>query len=200
MRLISPTSASPATVSRYLLPHEHEVITVRTHPGALLGAVGLVVGGLAAAVGLSVFSNFSSDALEIIWLVWGLLLLRLAWKTWVWSEDYFVVTSRTACMAISGVWTRDLVMIPLSLVAGVRLRRSMIGRIIGYGQLIVESAVPDQALRRLNFLPYPEQLCLEITALIFPPEQVPCPRVRWPGHTHPTQRRWRRDHLPVPAM
>lgn len=175
MRLIAPRNAGPASVNRYLLPHEHQVITVRSHPGVLLGAIVLVVGGLVAAVALSIFSDFSSSALEIIWLVWGLLLLRLAWKTWAWSEDYFVVTS-DRMLVISGVLARDLAMIPLALVAGVRLRRPMMGRIIGYGQLIVESAVPDQALRRLNFLPYPEQLYLEIIALIFPGEKIPCPQ------------------------
>ena len=33
-------------------------------------------------------------ALDIIWLAWGFLLLRLIWKVANWSVDYFVVTSQ----------------------------------------------------------------------------------------------------------
>jgi len=41
------------------------------------------------------------------------------------------------------------------------------GRILGYGEFIVESAGQDQALSHIKFLPYPEQLYLEVCGLIF---------------------------------
>ena len=34
----------------------------------------------------------------------------------------------------------------------------------------------DQALRTIDHVPYPEQLYLEICALIFPAEKIPCPQ------------------------
>ena len=37
MRLITPRNAGPASVNKYLLPHEHQVITVRKHPAVLIG-------------------------------------------------------------------------------------------------------------------------------------------------------------------
>ena len=40
----------PPAVSRYLLPHERQVIAVRRHPAVLLGPFGLLAG--AAAAGL----------------------------------------------------------------------------------------------------------------------------------------------------
>jgi hypothetical protein len=41
------------------------------------------------------------------------------------------------------------------------------GRILGYGKFILESAGQDQALTNVDYLPYPEQLYLEVCGLIF---------------------------------
>jgi hypothetical protein len=47
-------------------------------------------------------------------------------------------------------------------------QRSSLGRLLGYGEFILESAGQDQALRVVDHLPYPEQLYLEVCGLIFP--------------------------------
>ena len=41
MRLIAPRNAGPAAVNKYLLPHEHQVITVRKHPAVLIGPIAM---------------------------------------------------------------------------------------------------------------------------------------------------------------
>jgi hypothetical protein len=46
-------------------------------------------------------------------------------------------------------------------------QRSTLGRILGFGEFILESAGQDQALRIVDHLPYPEQLYLEVCGLIF---------------------------------
>jgi len=47
-------------------------------------------------------------------------------------------------------------------------RRSALGRLLGYGEFIIESAGHEQALHTINFLPSPEQLYLEVCGLVFP--------------------------------
>jgi len=47
-------------------------------------------------------------------------------------------------------------------------RQSFLGRILGYGTFILESAGQDQALSNVDFIPYPEQLYLEVCELLFP--------------------------------
>lgn len=37
MKLVTPGDEAPASVNRYLLPHEQQVITIRRHPAILLG-------------------------------------------------------------------------------------------------------------------------------------------------------------------
>jgi len=59
-------------------------------------------------------------------------------------------------------------MMPLAKVTDMSFRRSALGRLLGYGEFIVESAGKEQALHTINFLPYPEQLYLEVCGLLFP--------------------------------
>ena len=46
-------------------------------------------------------------------------------------------------------------------------QRSAMGQLLGYGEFILESAGQDQALRNVDYIPYPEQLYLEVCGLIF---------------------------------
>ena len=62
-------------------------------------------------------------------------------------------------------------MLPLAKVTDMSFRRTTIGRLLGYGEFIVESAGQDQALRNVKFIPYPEQLYLEVCGLIFKDEE-----------------------------
>jgi hypothetical protein len=68
----------------------------------------------------------------------------------------------------TGVVTRKVAMMPLVKVTDMSFQRSTLGRLLGYGEFILESAGQDQALRVVDHLPYPEQLYLEVCGLIFP--------------------------------
>jgi uncharacterized membrane protein YdbT with pleckstrin-like domain len=167
MRLVPNTDTVPASVNRYLLPHERQVITVHQHPAVLIRPVFEVLVGLAIAGWLTtVFAKANGTAVLIIWVLWGILFLRLAVKVFEWSETYFVVTSQRFLLA-TGLVTRKVNMMPLSKVTDMSFQRSTMGRILGYGEFILESAGQDQALNKVDHLPYPEQLYLEVCGLIF---------------------------------
>jgi uncharacterized membrane protein YdbT with pleckstrin-like domain len=168
MRLISPGATPPADVDKYLLPHEQQVITVRRHPAVLIGPILVTVGGLILAAVLSdTILRHNSTALLVVWLIWGVLLLRLIIKAFTWAVDYFVVTSHRMILT-SGLVTRKVAMMPLVKVTDMTFQRSFLGRLLGYGTFILESAGQDQALSTVDHIPYPEQLYLEVCALIFP--------------------------------
>jgi hypothetical protein len=61
-------------------------------------------------------------------------------------------------------------MMPLTKVTDMSFQRTALGQLLGYGEFIVESAGQDQALSHVTFLPYPEQLYLEVCGLIFKDE------------------------------
>ena len=176
MRLIAPRNAGPASVNKYLLPRENQVITVRKHPAVLMGPIALALGGILVALVLwTTVLYHVHGAILVLLIACAILLLNLAYKTWEWSEDYFVVTSQRMIQA-SGVFTRKIAMMPLTKVTDMSFQRSTAGRLLGFGSFILESAGQDQALRTIDHVPYPEQLYLEICALIFPAEKIPCPQ------------------------
>jgi uncharacterized membrane protein YdbT with pleckstrin-like domain len=78
-----------------------------------------------------------------------------------------VVTSQRL-LEVKGVVTRRVLMMPLKKVTDMSFERSTMGRLLGYGKFILESAGQDQALTSVDHVPYPEQLYLEICRLIFP--------------------------------
>jgi uncharacterized membrane protein YdbT with pleckstrin-like domain len=164
---VVPNETVPASVYKHLLPHERQVITVRFHPAVLIRPVAEVLGGLALAGLLSAtVTRGNGTAMLVIWLLWLVLVLRLLYKIWAWLEDYFVVTSQRLVLA-TGIFTRTVNMMPLAKVTDMSFRRSTMGRLLGYGEFVIESAGQDQALRRVDHLPYPEQLYLEVCGLIF---------------------------------
>ena len=66
-----------------------------------------------------------------------------------------------------GVLTRKVAMMPLTKVTDMSFQRSFAGRLLGFGEFIVESAGQDQALRNIDHIPYPEQLYLEVCGMLF---------------------------------
>ncbi len=173
MRLVPDTNTVPASVNRYLLPNERQVITVHQHPAVLIMPILYVLVGLAAAGFLSSsVTHGNSTAILVIWLLWVLVVLWLGYKVFDWVRTYFVVTSRRMVLS-SGVFNQKVNMMPLTKVTDMSFQRTATGRLFGYGEFIVESAGQDQALSNIRFIPYPEQLYLEVCALIFKPPPSP---------------------------
>ena len=108
-------------------------------------------------------------------MFWGAYLLvplyflrRLA----AWPVTYLAVTDGRMVL-IGGLLRRTAAATPLDQVTGLTLQRTVLGRLLGYGTLIVTSPSRRQAFRRVRYLPYPEQLYLEISGLLRPEEQGP---------------------------
>ncbi|OLT38242.1 hypothetical protein BJF79_27695 [Actinomadura sp. CNU-125] len=152
---------STRTFDRYLMDREGRVIAVRRHPAVLLTAVTAAVAGLIVCGVSSAFTG-----LLLIWWLWLLPLGYLLWKVVHWSLEFFVVTEHRV-MLVSGVLNRTVAMVPLSKVTDINLHRSLVGQMLGYGEYVMESAGQKQALRKVGFMPYPEQLYLEVSSVIF---------------------------------
>jgi hypothetical protein len=75
--------------------------------------------------------------------------------------------TRDRIILIKGGIRSDVSTLPLSAAALLRLRRSAPGKLLGYGQLILQGTGGWGRLR-VSFLPYPEQLYLELVGLLFP--------------------------------
>lgn len=168
MRLLTPGESAPASVTRYLLPNEERVITVRRHPAVLLWpAAEIVAGLLVAGVLTNTVAAGNTVLINVVWYAWLLLLARFTWKLIDWAVEYLVVT-KTRILFTTGIVTRKVAMMPLSKVTDMSFQRNLSGRMLGYGEFIIESAGHEQALRTIHYVPYPESLYLEVMGMIFP--------------------------------
>ncbi|GAB3659622.1 hypothetical protein GCM10027589_20890 [Actinocorallia lasiicapitis] len=150
---------------RYLMDNEQSVLAVRRHPAVLLKYVLYVFGGLIAAGFVSEWLG-PGLGMTVVWFGWLFLLGLLIWKTVTWSIEYFIVTEYRI-MYIQGLIERRIGMIPLRKVTDIKLERPLQGRLLNYGEFIMESAGQDQALRNVKYIPYPEQLYFEVSTMIF---------------------------------
>src|SRR5699024_10889924 len=110
----------------------------------------------------------ASVAALVSWRVWFALMLRLIWKSLEWRNEWFVATDKRLLMTY-GLITHKVAMMPLRKVTDMNYARSPLGRVLGYGQFIMESAGQDQAMREINWVPEPDTTYRQICDIIFGP-------------------------------
>jgi membrane protein YdbS with pleckstrin-like domain len=157
-------------IERFLLPTERRVLAVRRHWFRLAEPVLSAVAGLVVMLWLDqVLPTGLPLARDLLLAGWVGLTGRLAWRVMDWRAGWFVVTDRRLLLR-TGILTRRVAMMPLIKVTDMSYSRPPTGRVLGYGEIVIESAGHDQALRRIRHLPRPDGLYLEICELLFGPK------------------------------
>ena len=157
----------PSALARYLLPSEICVAIVRRH-WAVLIPQGSVIGAswIAWAVVLDASVNsFVQTIAAFFYLFSG------AWFGWLlgeWYTEQFVVTNKRILL-ITGLLYQKLAVMPLTKVTDLTYVRSPLGRLLGYGTFIMESAGQDQALSRVDYLRSPDRLYQRLSQQMFGP-------------------------------
>jgi membrane protein YdbS with pleckstrin-like domain len=158
-------------LERYLLPSERRVVAVRRHWARLGEPLVSTLAGLALLMWLDQVLPLLPYVREALLAGWVGLATRLVWRVFEWREDWFVVTDRRLLMR-NGLITRRVAMMPLIKVTDMSYARPPVGRLLGYGEIVIESAGHDQALRKITYLPDPDELYLEIAELLFGPRST----------------------------
>jgi hypothetical protein len=164
---VVPSPVVPSGVADYLLPYEKMVITVRRHPGLFVAHVILLGCACIAASLLAVFTNSGALVLSAAWGTCAVILLYLIVRSAEWLHAYFVVTD-TRLIFITGLIACKVITVPTREIRDLELRRSWIGRMLGYGTFIAQPSIIGHRMPRMNYMPYPEQLFLEVAGLLFP--------------------------------
>ncbi len=119
----------------------------------------------------------------ILWYATLAAVGRFAYRVLEWWVERVVVTDKRF-MITSGIIETKISLMPITKVTDMSYTRPIVGRILGYGTLRVESAGQKQDLERIDYLPRPETVYDGISELIFgekgqgrAPSLVP-PRVR----------------------
>jgi hypothetical protein len=164
---VVPEPAVPNEVARHLEPDERRVITVRRHPVLpTLGFLPLLLvlaDYLLRAAGQVHGSAHAKFILLILLAPTGILA---AYSIVAWLVSYVVVTQRRI-LVLGGWRVTHLTEIPLSEATALSFIRTVPGRLLGYGTFRVKRPDSRWGVRRIRFLPYPEQLYIEVCGLIF---------------------------------
>jgi uncharacterized membrane protein YdbT with pleckstrin-like domain len=157
---------APREVDEYLLPTERRVIRVRKHWAVMLNHVTSTSFFLLALV---IGERLLPDSVLVDNIAWYLALmavLRFTVMTILWWIERIVITDKRVMLA-EGIITHNVGMMPLSKVTDLTFRRTLSGRMFGYGTIVVESAGQIQALNEIDYLPRPEEIYEALSELVF---------------------------------
>lgn len=153
---------------RYLAMDESIVCSIRRHPAVLFRPFIEALGAIVAAAFLGMWLS-PSDSSDIIDTALGaaaiFFMARFAWRGWEWNVAHIVVTDRRI-FEVSGLLARRVASTPLIKVTDMTYHRSLLGRILGYGDLRVESPGQKQAVEQIAYLPKPDDFYRTITSLV----------------------------------
>jgi hypothetical protein len=135
-------------IRKHLLRDEGEVIVdeVAHHWVAFTRSTALSVVGIGLMLG-----TLWVDA-DIGWLVFLAGVLIFAWSVYAALSvqmDRFVVTNMRV-FRVKGVFSQSLATMPLSRILDITVQKPFLGRVLGYGHFIFESAAQAQGLREIS--------------------------------------------------
>ena len=157
---------APREIDEYILPTERRVIRVRQHWSVLLGQMTQTALALGLLVAIQRYVPASLVLDNLTWYAGLVVVVRLTIIVMLWWVERIVITDKRVMLS-SGIITHNIGMMPLGKVTDLTFQRTMTGRLMGYGTMIIESAGQIQALNRIDFMPRPEEIYEALAELIF---------------------------------
>ncbi|WP_300010054.1 PH domain-containing protein [Pseudonocardia sp.] len=157
---------APREIDEYLLPTERRVIRVRQHWAVMVRHLTETALFLLLVVVAQAYLPTSVLVDNVAFYLGLVAVLRFTVLTILWWIERIVITDKRVMLA-EGIITHNVGMMPLSKVTDLTFRRSLGGRMFGYGTLIVESAGQIQALNKISYMPRPEEIYEALSELVF---------------------------------
>jgi hypothetical protein len=163
---------APREIDEYLLPTERRVIRVRQHWAVMAKHIWqtalFVVLMVAVETLLDGRSSAGADIIidNVTFYLALVAVLRFTANTILWWIERIVVTDKRVMIA-QGIVVHNVGMMPLGKVTDLTFRRSLSGRMLGYGTMVVESAGQIQALNQIDYMPRPEEIYEALSELVF---------------------------------
>ncbi len=161
---------------RYLLDGERVVVALHRHWAMVAKPVAASVVGLVFATWVEVITPAGAKIISTA--VWWLWLALVAWTVWQlvgWRREWFLATDKRLILT-QGLIAKNVAMMPLTKVTDLSYVRSIPGRVVGYGQFVLESAGQDQALREVSWIPQPDETYRAICTELFGSPDDDAPR------------------------
>lgn len=163
-RLTLPDPALRDT--KYLASQERLVMMVRLHWAVLLTIFLQTVGAIVLALAVNILLRDANLVTTLLWYFALFMILRMLWKVADWHFDHLMITNKRL-LKVSGIFFRKVQTMPLTKITDLTYNRDPLGRLLGYGEFVVESAGQDQALSKIQYLPRPDRLYLTLCDMTF---------------------------------
>ena len=175
---------------RFLGSDEEIVRVTRRHLSVLvrpfLGTLALL-GGL-AALGFLTDPATTGDAVDqVCGAAAVLVLLRFMVRLRRWSTDRLLVTDQRI-VEVSGLIAKRVSSWPYARIHDLGYRRSIPGRLLGYGSLSIETTAPEAPVRVLERVPQPDGFYRDVMEVIMG-EPIP-PMIEVEEETEPGDPDW----------
>jgi membrane protein YdbS with pleckstrin-like domain len=156
------------SLEKYVVPDEESLVfVIRRHWVTLAEPIATTVASAIVMVFvIGALGQKFPEMATVVFILWLAVLARGIYLAVEWSHTWFGATHRRL-MLLQGLVTRKIAMMPLEKVTDMSYSRSPLGQLLGYGEFVLESAGQEQALRSVDFIPYPDELYRILLATMF---------------------------------
>lgn len=151
-------------IGRHLLRDEGEVIVdvVAKHWAAYARPI------LEVLLAVALLALFPFIQLDLAWFPFLLslgLVVHATWRALAAHVDRFVVTNMRV-FRLHGVLNRKMATVPLIRILDITVNKPLIGRVLGFGHFVFESAAQEQGLREIRYVGRPDDRDLAIQRVV----------------------------------
>jgi membrane protein YdbS with pleckstrin-like domain len=129
------------------------VVAVRRRDRAVVVATAVASG----AVFVLVAGPYHEHIHLVPLLLLAACIVRGSWSLVAYRCDLFVVTDKRV-LRLWGVLFKNRGVVPIERIVDTTVQNPLLGRLLGYGHLVFESAAQEQGLRDVRFMPDPDML------------------------------------------
>lgn len=159
-------------MQKYLLGGERPIIADHQHWAKVARQIALFV--VVVVLVLALDTSLPASAGSVVNLLWIAVLVLFGWTAWkvaLWRKNWFVATDKRMLLN-HGLINVDVAILSLTKVVDLTYTRSTMGRLLGYGTFVRESAGQHQSMREVEWVKKPEvnfnRLCAAIFSLEHP--------------------------------
>ncbi|WP_151526389.1 PH domain-containing protein [Serinicoccus kebangsaanensis] len=162
---LGPPQISRRVAQRYLLADEQVVVSTRWHWAKLVRPAAVVLLGMFLTLWVAA-SVTDPAATGLALCVLAVVCAWAGWQVLEWRCEWFIATDRRL-LKTYGLITQRVAMMPLVKVTDMSYDRTILGRMLGYGRFVMESAGQDQALSHIDYIPEPDEKYQAMCETIF---------------------------------
>lgn len=151
-------------IDKHLITDQGERIVdeVRKHWAASVSAALELFAGV---VVLLLTFSVPAQAWWVPALLGGAVAVHAVWRLFEQHTDRFVITNMRV-FRVHGIVSQRIATMPLTRILDISVHKPVIGRIVGYGHFVFESAAQEQGLRDIRYVGDPDARGLTIQRVI----------------------------------